>query len=112
MSWEEWIRRIPDTICRIYLAEITGKHSLYHFARSFYVMQYSYSKDEIYCSAELPEYGVFEFCSKWYDNNKTLVRQEHQWFVVFEGCYYELDKSDVLFTLFNLRLQAGDELVA
>lgn len=111
MSWEERITRIPGTICKIYLAEITGTHPLYRFARSFFPMQYSYSRDEIYCSFDLPENGVFEFCVRWYDKeSKKIIRQEQQWFVIFEGDYYELDKCEILFTLFNLRLQTSQEL--
>lgn len=113
MNWEEWVERIPGTICRIYLAQIKGTHPLYCFARSFCTVEYSYGREEIYCSAELPEYGVFELCVRWYeDSSKELICRHRQWFVVFEGCPYDLDRSEVLFTLFNLHLQEGNDSAA
>lgn len=106
MEWFESVERIEDSICLIYLAEITGSHPVYLFARDFVHLNFDYSPNCIFCDAELPDDGVYEFCARWYrKDDDCYFKRNRIWFVIFDGTLYEVAQDEVLFTLFNLRQQ-------
>ncbi len=108
MIWEERFERKPDTICRIYLAKITGSHVEYRYDRTFQHVSFRYSRDDIHCYQDNLEDGVYEEHARWYDMiTGKVVYQHRRWFAVYEGDSYELDEQDVLHTLFNIEAQKG-----
>lgn len=113
MLWEEWFECKPNTICKIYLAKITGSDVKYRYSREFQRVRYVYQGSDIYCSAEHLEDGVYEVCARWYDcGSGNQVCWQRTWFAVYDEMPYELDESDVLFTLFNIEAQQGRHAAA
>ena len=106
MNWSEEIEDNPNETVRVYVAEITGAHPQYRFNRMFLRCRRIRRSQSTCYFAETAENGVFEASISYYDKNDGhLLRREREWFVLFEGDCYDIDYSDVLFTLFNLRMQ-------
>ena len=101
--WEDWFERRPDTICRIYLAQITGPHSEYRFNRAFRHLTYQYSRCNIHCFVDRLEDGVYEVNARWYDaGSGEPVHARRKWFAAVDGVFYDLKEQDVLYTSLNL----------
>ena len=105
MEWDELYETSEEVTCSVYLAEIVGSDPTYQFARIFQRLKCFYREDGVRCKGMLDDTGVFEERARWYDRSGKLIKDVHNWFVLFEGDYYEIDREDVLHTLFNLRLQ-------
>ena len=59
---------------------------------------------------EIGRHGIFELSIKLLDHETgELLSQEKRWFVYYKKTYYDSDKEDVLFALFNLNLQYSNE---
>ena len=111
MNWSEEIEDNPNETVRVYVAEITGAHPRYRFNRKFLRCRRIRRSQSTYYFAETAENGVFESNISYYNKDDgRLLRREREWFVLFEGDCYDIDDSDVLFTLFNLRAQLASDL--
>ena len=107
-NWSETVECIPETICKIYLAEITGSDPTYQFARSFVRLSYDYSDNKIHCEGEIPDNGVFEFCARWYAVNQAeYVKRNRYWFALIDGTYVPVQQAAVLPFLRFLHKQQG-----
>ncbi len=97
VSWKACYDRRRGTICRIYLAKITGTHPTYRFNRNFQHPMYTYSQNKIFCSVDKLEEGVYEVCARWYKYGSSfIIGRDIRWFAFFDGIAYDLDKEDVL----------------
>ena len=106
MVYEYSVAKVKGTEIKTYLAEIKGAHPKYRFKRRFLRRTcWSYNGRQYY-NVEIGGHGVFELSIKRLDRETgELLSQEKRWFVYFEKTYYDIDKEDVLFVLFNLNLQ-------
>ena len=96
-NWCETVECIPDTFCRVYLAEITGSDPTYLFARSFVRLSFDYSDNKIHCEGEIPDNAVFEFCARWYaTDQEEYVKRNRYWFALIDGAYIPIQQSSVL----------------
>lgn len=97
LKWEESFDRKPNTRCRIYLAKIVGPHSEYRYDRAFKHLNYAYSAEDICCSIEDLEDGVYEVSAQWRDETTSeLLFKTRSWFSVVDGVACQLEEHEVL----------------
>lgn len=98
---------VSGTYAHPYAAQIVGEHPTFRFERRFLRLDWPESTPGgRWFDVKLPCDGVYECCVRRFKSgtNKVIDR-EYEWFVLFDGEFYEIDKEDVLFALFNLQLQ-------
>lgn len=99
-EWSESVEWDPELYCHVYLAEIGGEDPVYRFERYFVALEFEYLKasSKIYCSACLPNYGVYEFCARWFPkrNSSFYVKRTRFWFVLIDDVYYPITEDDIL----------------
>lgn len=108
IEWNDSVSLMPDTECQVYIAQITGEHETYRFRRDFQHTEMCYGEKNLYFSAELEDNRVYEINARWYtDDPQHYIKRERSWFVLFDGIPYEIMEDEILWTLFNLRLQTA-----
>lgn len=56
----------------------------------------------------LPREGVYEWCVRRFDQRTgKLLRREREWFAFFDGEFYAIPYSEVLYTAWNIDAQLG-----
>ena len=110
MVYEYSVDKTKGTEIKTYLAEIKGAHPKYRFKRRFLRRTcWSYNGRQYY-KVEFGGHGVFELSIKRLDHETgKLLSLEKRWFVYYKKTYFDIDKEDVLFALFNLTLQYRNE---
>ena len=104
--YEYSVDKAKGTEIKTYLAEIEGAHPKYRFKRRFLRRTCCSYNGKQYYKMEIGGHGVFELSIKRLDRETgNPLSQEKRWFVYYENIYYDIDKEDVLFVLFNLNLQ-------
>ena len=101
------VENTPDTHTRSYVAKIVGTHPRYFYDRRFLPLKSSTFPNHRHYSCDMDEYGVYERSTKRYNEENKCVDRTREFFVMFDGEYYDIEASEVLFTLFNLKLQTG-----
>lgn len=97
VTWRACYDRDSGTLCRIYLAKITGSHPNYHFNRNFQHPMFTYNQNKAICRADKLEEGVYEVCARWFKyGSNFMIRRDARWFAFFDGIAYDLDKEDIL----------------
>ena len=108
IEWNDSVALLPDTECHVYIARITGEDETYRFRRKFQSTDMYYGEEKLYFSAELENNQIYEICARWYmDDPKHYIRRERLWILLFDGIPYELEESEILWTLYNLQLQSS-----
>lgn len=110
MVYEYGVDKAKGTEIKTYLAEIEGAHPKYRFKRRFLRRTCCSYNGKQYYKVEIGGHGVFELSIKRLDHETgELLSLEKRWFVYYRKTYYDIDKEDVLFFLFNLNLQYRNE---
>ena len=100
------IDKIQGTVARAYLARIRGADDKWTFKRKFLKMNMTDNERSLKMNWNLGGHGVFELSVKWLDRtNGNVISHERMWFVYYRTKFYEIDYSEVLFSLFNLNKQ-------
>lgn len=108
MIYEYSMEKVKGTEIKTYLAAIKGEHPKYRFKRRFLRRTCCDYGGKQYYKTEIGGHGVFELCIKRIDRKTgKLLSLEKRWFVYYKKTYYYIDREDVLFALFNLKLQNG-----
>lgn len=105
----EYTYNVPlkkGTKIKSYIAEIVGPDPKWKFEREFLlrgIIQYKDSRDY---HAEIGPHGVYEIGVKYVDiNSGDILENEKKYIVYYNHRVYELHRDDVLYTLFNLKMQ-------
>ena len=101
-------KHIDGTRVNCYVAKILGSDPQYIFRRKFVPYRKKSYKDYTVCWYTIYVEGVYEESIDYYDIvTDKLIKREREWFIFFGDTIYDIDKSEVLFSLFNLRLQCA-----
>ena len=93
--WQIEAACAPEAECRIYLAELTGPHPTYRFARDFLPLDYYYDGKTIRSDFGIKKEGVFEESVSYRDPQTFVVKsRRRRWFCVFAGTVFDLLSYD------------------
>lgn len=102
---------IPGTYIKTYVARIRGEHPRYRFNRRFLYRSMNTVNGAHWYFYEIGSSGVFEISIKRYKNgSRELIYRRRKWFVYYRKSIYDIDYSDVLFCIFNLKMQRKKRL--
>jgi len=114
--WKLEAEMVPDTECRIYLAELTGPHPVYRFARDFLPLDFVYNGKKVTTDFGLDE-GVYEESITYRDLQTRIAKSRHRrWFCVYDGevfdllGYDEVEKALLGFEMKRFCLEHGVEM--
>ena len=85
------VEGIPNARHRVYVAKIIGSHPEYILERQFLDLECTSADNVWYYSAELEDYGVYEYSVKWFSDYKKdedddgFLYGYRGWFMVVYG---------------------------
>ena len=105
------VKDIPNTHHRAYVAKVIGSHPDYVLNRMFLDLRCSARDNGCHYTAELEDFGVYEFSVKWYKDQKLdkdsdgFMYGYRGWFVQIDGYihHYIKKRDDVLPELRQLK---------
>ncbi len=111
MIYQYFIPIIPETYFKTYVAKIYGEDPKYRFKREFLERTTDVADGKRWYYYQIGR-GIFEVSIKRYKKGtKEMISSERKWFVYYRRNFYEIDYTDVLFCVFNLKLQCGKKRV-
>ena len=105
------VKAIPNAHHRAYMAKIICSHPEYILDRQFLDLRRITKDDGWYYSADLEDFGVYEYSVKWFSDQKTdkdsdgYLYRYRGWFVQIDGFvhHYIKERKDVLPELRKLK---------
>lgn len=89
--WQIEAACAPEAECRIYLAELTGPHPTYRFARDFLPLDYYYDGKTIRSDFGIKKEGVYEESVSYRDPQTHIAQsRRRRWFCVYAGEVFDL----------------------
>lgn len=101
-----FVPHVPNTFAYPYIARIVGEDPVYRFKRVFLRFDWPDSSPNGRWYYIDLEDGVYECCIRRFDaHTKEVIEREFEWFILFDGGYFDVDKADIPLALFNLEHQ-------
>lgn len=105
----EFVDLIPDTYACPYMARIVGEDPVFQLSPRLFAVR---GENPVVLWREylylLPREGVYEWCVRRFDQRTgKLLRREREWFAFFDGEFYAIPYSEVLYTAWNIDAQLG-----
>ena len=110
MEYEYSALQIKGAYIKTYLAQIKGAHPEWSFERKFLSRTRTDSCGMQSYKYDIGGHGVFEQSIKYVDKNSgEIICQDRVWFVYYRKQIYEIERGEVLLSLFNLNLQYSNK---
>ena len=110
MEYEYTVLQMKGVYVKTYLAQIKGCHPDWMFDRHFLRRTRIDSCGMQTYKFDIGGHGVFEQSVKYIDKDtQEIICQDRVWFVYYRKQIYEIERGEVLLSLFNLNLQYSNK---